>query len=312
MFWRVPRAELLTVGEAFEDLIFIGLSRLPRPGEEIKTSDFVQTIGGGAVITAVAASRLGLGTRVLSGLSEQAVSRLRSEGIAVANLKQPREPHAITAALSTRTNRSFVTFNGVNDDLEPRLEVAVPRARARHIHFAFYPHDCARWTRIVESCRARGTTTSWDFGWNDGLLADRRFPALVEAVDYVFLNEQEAVLYSRQRRPGAAMRIWRRHPHVVVVKLGSRGSRWLSRDLDLAAPAPRARTIDTTGAGDAFNGGFLAALLRGLRPERCLKAGNLVGALSTRAAGGVDGLPHLSDLPVSVRRPMTRRGRHPQ
>lgn len=304
MFRPVPRAELLTVGEAFEDLIFIGLDRLPRPGEEIKTSDFVQTIGGGAVITAVAAARLGLRTRVLSGLSDQAVARLRAERVAVANLKQGGEPHAITAALSTRTNRSFVTFNGVNDVLEPRLKTAVGRERARHIHFAFYPHDCPRWTRIVETCRARSMTTSWDFGWNAGLLTDRQFPALVEAVDYVFLNQQEAVLYSRQRSLGAAIRIWRRHPRAVIVKLGSRGSRWLSRELDLAEPAPKVTAVDTTGAGDAFDGGFLAARVRGLRPETCLKAGNLAGALSTRAAGGLDGLPDLTDLPASLRRMM--------
>lgn len=309
MFRRVPRAELLTVGEAFEDLIFIGLVRLPRPGEEVKTSAFVRTIGGGAVITAVAAARLGLSVRVLSGLGEPAVSRLRSERVAVANLKQPREPHAITAALSTTTNRSFVTFNGINDVLEQRLKVAVPRERARHVHFAFYPHDCARWTRTVEACRARGMTTSWDFGWNEGLVADRSFPALVEALDYVFLNEQEALLYSRQRRLSAALRAWRQHPHAVIVKLGPRGSRWLSRAVDLAAPPPRVRSVDTTGAGDAFNGGFLAALARGQRPSRCLRTGNVVGALSTRAAGGVDGLPRLADLPLPLRRGMTKAGR---
>ena len=48
-------AELVTAGEAFEDLIFVGLPRLPRPGEEIKTSTFMATVGGGAIITAVAA-----------------------------------------------------------------------------------------------------------------------------------------------------------------------------------------------------------------------------------------------------------------
>lgn len=304
MFRPVPRAELLTAGEAFEDLIFLGLDRLPRPGEEVKTSEFLQTIGGGAVITAVAAARLGLRARVLSGLSDQAVARLRVERVAVANFRQRGEPHAITAALSTRSNRSFVTFNGVNDVLEPRLTTAVGRERARHIHFAFYPHDCARWARIVESCRARSMTTSWDFGWNEGLLTDRRFPALVEAVDYVFLNQQEAVLYSGQRSLGAAMRRWRRHPRAVIVKLGPLGSRWLSGELDLAEPAMKVKSVDTTGAGDAFNGGFLAALVRGLRPESCLKAGNAAGALSTRAAGGLDGLPHLTDLPASLRRMM--------
>lgn len=62
----MPRADLVVVGESFEDLVFFGLPRLPRPGEEIKTASFYQTVGGGAVITAVGAARLGLRTSVRS------------------------------------------------------------------------------------------------------------------------------------------------------------------------------------------------------------------------------------------------------
>ena len=56
-------------------------------------------------------------------------------------------------------------------------------------------------------------------------------------------------------------------------------------------PGFSVRAVDTTGAGDAFNGGFLAARLAGRTPKPSLRAGNRMGALSTRAAGGIDGLP---------------------
>ena len=62
-----PRVELLTVGEAFQDLVFVGLPHMPRSGEELRTQQFVSTIGGGAVITATAASRLGVQLRVRGG-----------------------------------------------------------------------------------------------------------------------------------------------------------------------------------------------------------------------------------------------------
>ena len=56
-------------------------------------------------------------------------------------------------------------------------------------------------------------------------------------------------------------------------------------------PAPRVRAVETTGAGDAFNGGFLTAWLNGETPRECLRLGNFVGARSTTAVGGVKALP---------------------
>ncbi len=281
--------DLLTVGEAFEDLIFVDLPRLPGPGEEVKTSQFVRTIGGGALITAVAAARLGLRCGVVSGLSDHAAAFLRGEGIAVRNLRRRDEPHAITAALSTGSERSYVTFNGINDQLEDRLLADSRRFTAKHVHFALYPHDCRRWNAILVRLRARRISTSWDFGWNEGLMKDPGFPGLLQALDYLFLNELEATLYSGKRNLTSALEYWRRQPHAVIVKLGEKGSAWPARNLQV--PAPRARVVDTTGAGDAFNGGFLYARSCGLSPAKCLRMGNHVGARSTESAGGMNGLP---------------------
>ena len=291
---------LLCAGESFEDLIFVGLERLPGPGEEIKTDRFVATVGGGAVITAVAAARLGLGVDVASALGPAAVARLRAEGVGVRNLRHPGEPHAISAALSTTTERAFVTFNGVNASLEPRLarvlgEVSAraPQSKRRpsHVHLAFFPHDCAYWTRLLIRLRSRGITTSWDFGWNEPLTADRGLTTLVDALDFVFVNELEAKLYAGEPTLDAALAHWRQRQAIVIVKQGAEGSRWLAPDRDIHAPAPRVTVVDTTGAGDAFNGGFLWAWMRGGSPARCLAAGNAVGAASTRKAGGLDALP---------------------
>jgi len=293
----VPRLDLVTVGEAFQDLIFVGLPHMPRRGEELKTTRFVSTVGGGAVITATAAARLGVRTAVISGLSAEAVDSLRADKVRVVNLKRASEPHAITVALSDAHDRSFVTFNGVNDRLQPRLPAAVARQAARHIHFAFAPDNCPRWTRIVERLRARGTTTSWDFGWNPSLLGQGAFAGLVGSLDFVFVNEVEAALYARTRRYASAIAFWRRAARNTIVKLGRRGSRWVAATEDLTASAPRVRAVDTTGAGDAFNGGFLFALLGGRPPRECLRIGNFVGAQSTLAAGGLIGLPRRRELP---------------
>lgn len=293
---RVRMPDLITLGEAFEDLIFLDLARLPGPGEEVKTSAFARTLGGGAAITAVAAARLGLTCRVYSGLGEAGAARLRREGVRVRNLRRPDEPHAVSAALSTRANRSFVTFHGMNVLLERRLLDTLPSLRARHVHLALQPRDCRPWRAAVLALRRRGLTCSWDFGWSRALLRDRHFPRLIAALDVLFLNEQEALLYSRRRTLAAALDVWRTSRAEVVVKLGHRGSCLVSAAGTVRIAATRVAAVDTTGAGDAFNGGFLYARLRGCSRAASLRLGNRVGGLSTRAAGGLDGLPFAHDV----------------
>lgn len=77
----------------------------------------------------------------------------------------------------------------------------------------------------------------------------------------------------------------------TVLKMGARGAAMLAGDRLLHFAPPRVTRIDTTGAGDCFNAGFLFAWLRGKGPEECLRIGNVCGAFSTRALGGVAGFP---------------------
>ena len=279
--------QLLCAGEAFEDLIFVGLERLPELGEEIKTDRFTATIGGGAVITSIKAARLGMRTQLISALGDAAVTRLKKERVAVTNLRRKHEPHAITAALSTADDRAFVTFNGVNSQLEERLARLIPRATASHVHLCFYPHDCARWTAIVSRLRRRGVTTSWDFGWNEPLTNDRGLTDLIDALDFVFVNELEARLYTGSTTLEQSIPEWRGRRAITIVKLGEAGAVWLAPDRDIHVDAPRVKVVDTTGAGDSFNAGFLVAWMDGKTPEQCLTAGNRVGAAATRQAGGL-------------------------
>jgi sugar/nucleoside kinase (ribokinase family) len=294
---------LLCAGEAFEDLIFLGLDHLPALGEEVKTDRFASTIGGGAVITAVKAARLGMTTTLVSALSNAAMARLRNERLTITNLRKKGEPHAITAALSAGGERAFVTYNGVNAHLEDRLARALTtrlpadsrtlkadsrKLRADHVHLCFFPHDCARWTRILARLRASGITTSWDFGWNEPLTNDRGLTALVDALDFVFVNEHEAKLYTGTTTLADATAVWRERQAITIVKLGPAGAVWLAPDRDVYTEAPPVkRVVDTTGAGDSFNAGFLVAWLGGKSPEACLTAGNQAGAASTKHAGGI-------------------------
>jgi sugar/nucleoside kinase (ribokinase family) len=287
---------LLCVGEAFTDLIFLRMQRIPRAGEELRTGHFAATVGGGAVITAVAASRIGLRARVMSALGPDAVARLRAERVSLVNLIRPGERSAVSVAISTVRDRSFVTFDGVNDQLEGRLWRRLRDIRAPFVHFAFAPRDCARWAAVVRRLQQNGSVTSWDFGWHQNLASRRGFHALAAAVDYLFLNQQEAMMYAGTRTLARAVEAWRTRTRPTIIKLGAAGSRWIGPNLDLHVTGRRRAAVDTTGAGDAFNGGFLAGLARGLAPRDCLRLGNAVGAAVTQKPGGLDGLPAVKSV----------------
>ena len=271
--------------------MFYGLTRLPDAGQELRTPNFFRSPGGGAITTAVAAARLGLRCAVASALSVDSMRLLRRERIAMRNLGRNGEAPAVTVALSTRADRRFVTFDGVNPRLGPRIRAAVVRTPARHVHFALVPRPCRPWLAVVERLRQRGIGTSWDFGWDDRLARDPDLPTIATSVDYLFLNRDEALLYAGASRLRDALDRWRRLPRHIVIKLGADGSRAVGGGSDIVARAMSVRPVDSTGAGDAFNGGFLAARLRGATLAAALALGNRVGALSTRRPGGIAGLP---------------------
>jgi sugar/nucleoside kinase (ribokinase family) len=161
------------------------------------------------------------------------------------------------------------------------------------VHLALYPRDTRAWARRLSALRRREISVSWDFGWNDVLAKDPGLTALIDTLTVVFVNEREAALYSGAADFDAALPFWRARRPIVVIKLGAQGSRVVGHAGEWAAPAPNVTAVDTTGAGDAFNGGFLSAWMRGASLVQALRLGNRIGAASTRKAGGIEALPRL-------------------
>ena len=88
---------------------------------------------------------------------------------------------------------------------------------------------------------------------------------------------------------------------MAVIKLGKRGSMAVKDGALTFAPAYAVTAVDTTGAGDSFNAGFVSAWLRGLPVEDCLKYGNGCGALSVTKLGGNTGFPFRNELEQWIR-----------
>ena len=94
------------------------------------------------------------------------------------------------------------------------------------------------------------------------------------------------------------MLAWLAHRGVrnVALKLGERGAALLWDGEIFHCPPHKVKAVDTTGAGDCFDAGFICGWLHGLEPDRCLRVGAICGALSTRGLGGIASFPSKEEL----------------
>lgn len=305
-------APLVCCGEFYFDFIFYRLPRLPRLGEELVTQNFALTLGGGAVISAQVAARLGRRAELVSvvgntPLDRFALEELRKGRVGVRGTRRiAGAAGGLTVSVSLRKDRYFLTHRGANLQLESYLSSAQARwhlRRARHVHFALTPKRWSPFLGAVRALRRTGVTTSWDLGWNPTAARQPGFRRVYRMLDVVFFNRDEALRYSGARTPEAALARLANPGQTVVVKLGAGGAIAQAPGREIVrAKGLRVRAIETTGAGDAFNGGFLDAWLDPASLADCLRAGNICGALSTTVPGGSPGAPTRAVLRKWLRR----------
>ena len=296
---------LAVFGEFFIDLVFYDLPRVPRLGEEVKTASFARFPGGGLATTALVAASLGIPTKVITRVGRDALAspewqELIASGISTAGCEvDPRLPTAMTVSAAFAGDRMMVTHDIINVKLEKLLSrSAVERQlrRARHVHLACAMWPPNVWAPAIHKLRQRGLTVSADLGWNPKTLESRRLPPVLREFEFIFPNELEARAMTGEKTVEAAARKLARSVHVPVIKLGADGSLAVRDGTMVRARSIRVRAVDATGAGDAYNGGFLYGYLAGWPLEDCLRAGNICGALATTGAGGSCALPTRKSL----------------
>jgi sugar/nucleoside kinase (ribokinase family) len=115
--------------------------------------------------------------------------------------------------------------------------------------------------------------------------------SIIRYCDFVFPTEHEARAITGTKSPLSALEKLQEWVRVPVVKLGAKGSLLMAEGKLYRQPALALPLVDATGVGDAFNGGFLHAFLRGSGWDDCLRAGNICGSMSGTRPGGSQGLP---------------------
>lgn len=281
--------DLICAGRIYADLVFAGLDAPPVPGREVFAAALTLVPGGGPFITGSYAAALGLRVAlwgiapaapfdacVLAGLKRNRVADLTEA-------PPPGTDPQVTAALTGSGDRSFVTRRAG----PVRPSGALPEARLLHIGEMT---SALEMPGLIGEARARGMAVSLDCGWDGAMFGDPRVPGVIASVDVFLPNEDEAAAL-------LAAGVTAMPRAVRVTKAGAAGARAQAADGSaVVMPGERARVLDTTGAGDAFNAGFLAAWLAGRPVRECLELGNRCGALAVARIGGAEDLPDLSGL----------------
>jgi sugar/nucleoside kinase (ribokinase family) len=140
--------------------------------------------------------------------------------------------------------------------------------------------------RALAEARAAGMTTSLDAS-SAALLHPGTFDGV--RVDLLRANEEEAAALTGEADAQAAARGLLRLAEAAVVTLGPRGALWADGAGEVHVPAVPAEVVDTTGAGDAFSAGLLAARAAGAEPEEALQAGCSAAAHAVARPGARPG-----------------------
>lgn len=288
-------ARILVVGEINVDFVFKGCHSAPALGREVLADDFVMTPGSSAMICAMGLARLGnpvsfhgkLGTDASGTFCLQA---LRDAGIDTASL-QPNGGlrTGVTASLSTAQDRALVTFPGAMAEL--RAEDIDDRwlAQADHLHVSsYYLQKALRpgCRQLFARAAKAGLSTSLDPGfdpaqqWEDDLLDT------LHEVDIFLPNEEELLAITGRNELNDALLAVQNGRTQTIVKRGRQGCTSLYEGHSIDVPAYSVDAIDSTGAGDSFDAGFLHAWLRDMPWRDCMRWGSACGSLSTRGIGG--------------------------
>jgi sugar/nucleoside kinase (ribokinase family) len=290
----MPKYDILLWGMYFCDLIFTDLPEVPRLGTELFSSSFKLTPGG-PFSTTVAMRRLGLNVGWMCDFGDDLFSRYILEAAQREDLDNSLFQHhpfpvqRVSAVFSMSNDRGFISFM---DDIEQTS--AIPVLAEHHPRCLFLPHlhYGDTYTDLFATARQNECIIFMDCQSTEATLDTPGIEAALRAVDIFAPNETEALQLTGAATIEQALNRLAEFTPLVIIKLGAAGAMARSNGEVVRVPAIPVPAVDTTGAGDCFNAGFLYGYLRRNAPlDTCLQFGNICGGLSTTAVGGTTAAP---------------------
>ena len=286
--------DVVVLGDINIDLVFF-VEEAPQPGGMSVAREFQEHHGGVGGNIASALARLGVRVGLMGAVGrdvfgERALKALRAVGVDTSRVIV-LEDHTglMSVAVDRRGERAIVGSRGANASRELGEEDLEYVSEARHLHVSGYQmlnrDGGSSALRLLKYARDAGLTVSMDM--EGAAFLSRVGENLRGLLTHVFANRWEAEGFTGtgdEAEMAGRLRM-ELESDVAVVKLGERGCVVDWGEGARHVPAFKVRVVDSTGAGDAFNAGFIYGILKGLKPHESALIGNAMGAYKCSGFG---------------------------
>jgi ribokinase len=298
---RQRQFDIITIGDTCVDLIMSMGDIVPRFGQvEQWVPDYFVEMGGSTCIFACQAAKLGLRTAVLGRVGEDLFGRLIMQRLEESGV----DTRYITIDARLKTgmgismckpdgDRAILTFGGSLNAVYPSDVSDDFLNSGRHLHYGSYylqTNLLSVAPSVLRRAHELGLTTSLDTNWDPSGNWKEGLDEMLGSTDIFFPNEQEALAISGAATLAEAAERLGQSVAVVAIKRGDKGALIQTGKQRFVTPVePVDQLVDTIGAGDSFDAGFLAGWLNALSPAECAAIGNACGRATTLAQGGIAG-----------------------
>jgi ribokinase len=300
----MTKFDVIGFGALNVDMLF-KVERIASAEEESFINNYTETCGGSAANTMVGLARLGCKVGFIGKVANDREGKLqldcfKTEGVDTKGIAQAKKGKSgsVMGFVDRKGARALYINSGVNDQIEFRELQASYVTQTQFVHLSsFVGEKSFRTQKKLLSFLPASVKISFDPG---SLYAQKGFSAIEPIIQnsYAMMpNEVELQLITGEREvPKGAAMLLQSDVKVVAVKLGTKGC-YVTNGQEKQMIKPfKVLVADTTGAGDAFNAGFLYGLIHDKSLAECGRLGNYVAAQSITKMGARAGLPYEKDL----------------
>lgn len=270
------------------DLLYIGMPKVPDEGTEVYSSGFEMQLGGGTPAEMINLSRLNVPVSLATFIGEDFFSdfarqKLDAYGVNYRNLYTGSgQPVTVTSVVITRNERTFISYVDMPEiDIKIKEQIYELHKDASIIKISPALADVYEKIKLYNP----DVQLVLDMGWSEDLSLETLDKAL-KLADYFMPNSKEAMKITGTESPEAAAEVLSRYFENSIVKLGPEGCLLYRDGVKYYIPElPGIKSVDATGAGDAFLTGFLYGLYHNCDIIDCICYGNAMGGRCVEKIG---------------------------